>query len=73
MNASVPAGIVAMPPSRFERWLLAGIVVLGLVVSGVIARDRLTWALEAADPPEGHPRYRELADLGGLSGLLDSL
>ena len=46
MNASVPAGIVAMPPSRFERWLLAGIVVLGLVVSGVIARDRLTWALE---------------------------
>jgi putative hydrolase of the HAD superfamily len=40
---------------------------------GVYVPHGLTWALEAADPPEGHPRYRELADLGGLSGLLDSL
>ena len=33
-------------PVRSERWLLAGIVLVGLVVSGVIAKDRLTWALE---------------------------
>ncbi|MEX3017824.1 HAD family hydrolase [Gymnodinialimonas hymeniacidonis] len=26
----------------------------------------LSWALEHADPPEGHPRYREIADLAGL-------
>ncbi|WP_224816183.1 HAD family hydrolase [Hasllibacter sp. MH4015] len=26
----------------------------------------LTWALEAAEAPEGHPRFREMPDLGGV-------
>jgi len=37
---------IASPPTRFERWLLIGGVLLGLLVSGWIARDRLTWFLE---------------------------
>ena len=32
-----------------------------------------TWALEAADPPTGHRRFHELADLGALPALVDSL
>jgi putative hydrolase of the HAD superfamily len=31
------------------------------------------WALEAADPPHGHPRFREIANLGALAGLLAGL
>jgi putative hydrolase of the HAD superfamily len=34
---------------------------------------RLTWALEAADPPDGAPRFRSLPDLGGLPGLVADL
>ena len=37
---------VAVPPTRIERWLLAGGVVLALAVSLAIATDRLTWVLE---------------------------
>ena len=37
---------------------------------GVFVPHGLPWALEYADPPEGHPRYRALADLGGLVALL---
>ena len=40
---------------------------------GVYVPHGLTWALEAADPPTAHPRYRELPDLGGLAGLLATL
>ena len=31
------------------------------------------WAVEHAEPPEGHPRYRVLRDLGGLAGLLQGI
>lgn len=37
---------IASPPSRPERWLLAGLVVAGLAWSWLIARDHLTWFLE---------------------------
>ena len=37
---------------------------------GVFVPHGLPWALEYADPPEGHPRYRAIADLGGLVALL---
>ena len=37
---------IQRPPVRGERWLLAGGVVLALVASLWIARDRLTWLLE---------------------------
>ncbi|AZO78643.1 MULTISPECIES: HAD family hydrolase [unclassified Bosea (in: a-proteobacteria)] len=30
----------------------------------------LTWALEHAEEPTGHQRYRKLADLGGLTSVL---
>lgn len=33
-------------PSRSEAWLLFAITLMALVISGVIARDRLTWLLE---------------------------
>lgn len=37
---------------------------------GVFVPHGLSWALEHADPPAGHPRFREIADLGGLVALL---
>lgn len=32
-----------------------------------------TWALEYAEAPIGHPRYHAIEDLGGFSGLVESL
>lgn len=32
-----------------------------------------TWALEHAEAPVGHPRFHELADLGGLMDLIENL
>jgi len=40
---------------------------------GVFVPHGLSWALEHADPPHGHPRYRELPDLGGLVALLQQV
>jgi putative hydrolase of the HAD superfamily len=40
---------------------------------GVFVPHGLAWALEHAEPPEAHPRYRELTDLGGLVALLQQL
>lgn len=37
---------------------------------GVFVPHGLSWALENAAPPTGHPRFREIADLGGLVALL---
>jgi putative hydrolase of the HAD superfamily len=33
----------------------------------------LTWALEHAETPEDHPRFRALSDLGGLIPLVADL
>ena len=33
----------------------------------------LVWVHEAAEPPHGHPRYRELASLGELAGWIDEI
>ncbi len=40
---------------------------------GVHVPHGVTWALEAADPPEGHRRFHVLPDLSGLPSLVDSL
>lgn len=40
---------------------------------GVYVPHGLTWALEHAEAPEGHPRFREIADLGALPALVDDL
>ena len=37
---------------------------------GVYVPHGQTWALEHADPPEGHGRFREIPDLGALMPLL---
>jgi putative hydrolase of the HAD superfamily len=40
---------------------------------GVFVPHGLTWALEHAEPPEGHGRFHELPDLGGLPDLVAAL
>lgn len=40
---------------------------------GVYVPHGLTWALESADEPTGHPRYVNLPDLGGLPALIRRL
>lgn len=40
---------------------------------GVHVPHGLTWALERADPPTGHARFRQLSDLSALPGLLTRL
>ncbi len=40
---------------------------------GVYVPHGLTWALEAADPPDGHARYFELPDLGQLPHLVERI
>lgn len=44
---SAPHSIaIAVPPGPKERWLLLGLAVLALAVSGIDPKDRLTWLLE---------------------------
>lgn len=38
---------------------------------GIYVPHDLAWSLEAAEPPLGHPRFRELPDLGALAGYLE--
>lgn len=40
---------------------------------GVHVPHDLTWALEHADPPQGHGRFYQLADLAGLPDLVAKL
>lgn len=40
---------------------------------GVYVPQDLAWALEHHAAPEGHARFREIADLGGLATLLDEM
>jgi putative hydrolase of the HAD superfamily len=40
---------------------------------GVHVPHELTWALENDHPPEGEPRFRSLADIGGLPDLVATI
>lgn len=40
---------------------------------GVHIPHELTWVLEHVEPPRAHPRFREIAGLGELPGLIASL
>ncbi|UWQ22704.1 HAD family hydrolase [Jannaschia sp. W003] len=40
---------------------------------GVHVPSEIEWALEAAEVPEGHPRFRAIAHLGELPGLVAGL
>ncbi len=42
----MPRVSVSVSPSPKERWLLLGLAVLALTVSGIDPKDRLTWLLE---------------------------
>ncbi|WP_108262802.1 HAD family hydrolase [Mangrovicoccus ximenensis] len=60
-----------------ERALMVGnslrsdiLPVIGIGGWAAFVPYHLSWALEHAEAPEGHPRYRELADLGALPGML---
>jgi putative hydrolase of the HAD superfamily len=46
-----------------------------LAVGGFAAHvpHPLVWAIEAADPPVGHPRFRDLPDLAGVPAVADEL
>jgi putative hydrolase of the HAD superfamily len=40
---------------------------------GVFVPHRLTWALEHAEPPSDHARFREVPDLGALPDLITQI
>ncbi len=40
---------------------------------GVYVPHPLTWSYESAEAPGGNPRFREIADLGGLPDLVQAL
>jgi len=40
---------------------------------GIYVPHGLVWALEHHDAPEGHPRFREIADLGALADLVTEI
>ncbi|SEN25966.1 putative hydrolase of the HAD superfamily [Pseudorhodobacter antarcticus] len=47
--------------------------VIALGGYGVHIPHGVTWALEEAEAPLGHPRFHSLPDLGGLTALLQAL
>lgn len=74
---SVYAEIFTRHADGADRALMAGNSMKSDVVPvieaggwGVYVPHGFTWELEHQDPPEDHPRYREIADLGGLAGLV---
>jgi len=40
---------------------------------GIFVPHDMTWEVESAEAPQGHPRFRELRDLGALPGLIAAL
>jgi putative hydrolase of the HAD superfamily len=40
---------------------------------GVFVPHGLTWELEHAEAPAGHARFHEIADLGALHALVETL
>ncbi|MGL5011832.1 MAG: HAD family hydrolase [Paracoccaceae bacterium] len=47
--------------------------VLAIGGHGVHVPHHMTWALEVADPPQGHARFHAIADLGELPHLVGGL
>jgi putative hydrolase of the HAD superfamily len=76
-TAPVYAGIFARHGDGPDRALMVGnsmksdvLPALQAGAWGVYVPHGLTWALEAADPPEDHPRYHALESLSGLADLV---
>ena len=40
---------------------------------GVFVPHDLEWDIEKAPAPEGHPRFREIGEIGELPGLISGL
>ena len=79
-TAPVYAQIFARHGDGADRALMVGnslksdvIPVIEAGGYGVHVPHGLTWALEQADPPEGHPRFAALPDLGHLHDLVSQL
>jgi putative hydrolase of the HAD superfamily len=47
--------------------------VLSLGGTGVHVPHGLSWALDLADPPEGHPRFHQLDSMAGLADLVKTV
>ncbi|MDF1718778.1 MAG: HAD family hydrolase [Antarcticimicrobium sp.] len=76
----VYAEIFARHGEGAERALMAGnsmrsdvVPVVELGGWGVYVPHGLVWEIEHADPPEQAPRYRSIADLGELPGLVAAI
>lgn len=74
------AAIFARHGERPDRAMMVGnsmasdvLPVIAAGGTGVHVPHGLTWALEEAAAPEGHPRFHRLSDLGRLPDLLDRL
>ncbi|MEH6773667.1 MAG: HAD family hydrolase [Cereibacter changlensis] len=79
-TAQVYARVFARHGDGVERALMVGNSLKSDVLPvieaggwGVHVPHGLTWALESAEPPAGHRRFRELPDLGGLPALVAAL
>lgn len=79
-TAPVYAGIFARHGDGADRALMVGnslksdvLPVIEAGGFGVHVPHGLTWALEQADPPDGHPRFTALPDLGHLHDLVSRL
>lgn len=74
------AGIFARHGDGAERALMVGnslksdvLPVIAVGGHGVHVPHALTWALEVADPPQGHARFHAIDHLGMLPDLVDRL
>lgn len=79
-TAAVYAEIFARHGHGAERAMMVGNSLRSDVIPaieagawGVFVPHDLTWALEHAEPPQGHDRFRELDDLGALPALATAL
>jgi putative hydrolase of the HAD superfamily len=79
-TAAAYRAIFARHGDGADRSLMAGnslksdvLPVLDAGGYGVHVPHGLTWALEAADPPQGNARFFAIDDLGGLPDLVDRL
>ena len=77
---AVYARAFARHPGGAERALMVGDSVRSDVIPaiaaggwGVHVPHGEPWAIEHAEAPASHPRYRSLPDLGALAGLLDRI
>jgi putative hydrolase of the HAD superfamily len=66
----IPADRSVMVGNSLKSDVLPMIAVGGY---GIHVPHGLTWALESADPPEGHPRFARIGHLGELPDLVDRL